>query len=63
MAPYTTAKQKQHWKDKWDKVRKLVEELDIEDILDRKKAWLVLHFIRILLTIYKGRLKYVKKCN
>ena len=33
MAPYTTDEQKQHWKDKLDKVRKLVEELDVEDIL------------------------------
>ena len=36
MAPYTTAKQKQHWKDKLDKVRKLVEELDVEDILNNR---------------------------
>ena len=54
MAPYTTDEQRQHWKDKLDKVRKLVEELDVEDILDRKKAWLILHFLRILLKIYKG---------
>ena len=36
MAPYTTDEQKQHWKDKLDKVRKLVEELDVEDILNNR---------------------------
>ena len=37
-SPYFTKEQKQHWKDKLDKVVKLVEELDVEDIINRKKA-------------------------
>jgi hypothetical protein len=34
MLPYSTKEQKQHWQDKLDKVAKLVEELDVEDILN-----------------------------
>ncbi len=35
MHPYKTKEEKQHWQDKLDKVMKLVEELDNENILSR----------------------------
>ena len=34
-SPYLTKKEKQYWQDKLDKVMKLVEELDNENILSR----------------------------
>ena len=34
-SPYKTKKEKQYWQDKLDKVIKLVEELDNENILSR----------------------------
>ena len=34
-SPYATKKEKQYWQDKLDKVIKLVEELDNENILSR----------------------------
>ena len=34
-SPYFTKEQKQYWQDKLDKVKKLVEELDNENILSR----------------------------
>ena len=34
-SPHATKEEKQHWQDKLDKVKKLVEELDNENILSR----------------------------
>lgn len=34
-SPYATKEEKQYWQDKLDKVKKLVEELDNENILSR----------------------------
>ena len=34
-SPHETKKEKQHWQDKLDKVKELLEELDNENILSR----------------------------
>ena len=36
-SPHLTKKQKQHWQDKLNKVKELLEELDSENILNREE--------------------------